>query len=44
MTEARKPDKPRTVVGIMKWKDKTKNSEGSGMESDQAEQLDVLLS
>ena len=38
-----KPEKPKTTLSIVKLKDKTKISKGSGMETDQAELLDVPL-
>ena len=34
---------PKTTVGIVELKDKTKGSEWSGMETDQAEQVDAPL-
>ena len=41
--KSRKTNKPKTTVGIAKLTDETKSIKGSGIETDQAKQLDVLL-
>ena len=38
-----KSEKPKTTPDITELKDKIKSSKGSGLETDQTEQLDVLL-
>ena len=42
MTKIEKIEKSKTTGGITRLIGKVKRSEGSGMETDQAEQLDVL--
>ena len=37
------PEKTKTTIGIVELKDKIKSCKGTGIETDQAEQLDALL-